>query len=719
MMVIIHNASGLIHKPGQMTQAPVDTGMRPCVCCLPTNGKAQNAGLFNCGYAIGGMPTDAVLPLIAPSGIDHQSSFKWSLAEQFTMFNRQQMPRSIACEVGNACPLMFNIVNILEGLREYPYHGNEFVYRIVFSRSGTGDAACPPMSQTDQKEPYPMTTYTKIPLDGIFVSPTTPSFAELIDQLQTNDALTTERRKDLISGLRRVAEALQRTPAQVPADPRWLQPRLAAIAPAAIRVNTKTWQNIVSNARSAMVACGIVTKRHRQPRDLSSDWQPLWECVRDSKDKSLLSPLPRFVFFLNRIGVAPANVSNDHALLFLEAIELNEISKSPQSAFKDAVMGWNRAIERLPSWPRQRLELPSQAKRVMLQEAEYTPSLITDIDRYLGMRMRPDLLAPEQNFRPIAASSAASYRYLLLRFASHVIRAGIPSQDIVCLLDLLQTRHVELGLRRMLALNDGKTSASISDTAGLLLTIAAHLELSQDVRNALAQFKARLAMRDTGGMTVKNRDRLRVLRAPGVLRRLLRLPEGILTRPLGNHRSKALRAWEDAIAIGILLYCPLRVSNLAKIDISRHLPRAGKKRMYLVIPANEVKNKRPLEFELPPHLVKMIEAYLAARAPTLCAPDCLYLFPATRKNGPVSKSDLAERIKRRVRSEVGIDMNAHLFRHLAVMIYLDANPGGYEVARQMLGHSSVSRTISVYSGLETISATQAFAKVVNTLREAG
>lgn len=80
---------------------------------------------------------------------------------------------------------------------------------------------------------------------------------------------------------------------------------------------------------------------------------------------------------------------------------------------------------------------------------------------------------------------------------------------------------------------------------------------------------------------------------------------------------------------------------------------------------------------------------------------------------------LSERIKCRVRSEIGVEMNAHLFRHLAVMIYLDANPGGYEVARQMLGHSSVSRTISVYSGMETISATQAFAKVVDTLREGG
>jgi integrase len=92
-------------------------------------------------------------------------------------------------------------------------------------------------------------------------------------------------------------------------------------------------------------------------------------------------------------------------------------------------------------------------------------------------------------------------------------------------------------------------------------------------------------------------------------------------------------------------------------------------------------------------------------------------IPAILKKGAAGGPCLAVRIKRRVRTEIGVEMNAHLFRHLAVMIYLDANPGGYEVARQMLGHSSVSRTISVYSGLETISATQAFAKEVDKLRE--
>tara|TARA_R110002051_G_scaffold237873_1_gene298690 strand:+ start:10900 stop:12591 length:1692 start_codon:yes stop_codon:yes gene_type:complete len=560
-----------------------------------------------------------------------------------------------------------------------------------------------------------MTYQTKI-FEGIFLPPDTPSFADLMQKLVKLDTVTIKRRKDLLSGLRRVAEALNRTPSQIPADPRWLQQRLECIAPAALGITDKTWQNLISNARSAMVACGIVAKRQRRVSDLSPAWRSLWSAVQASRDKSLLSPLPRFVFFLDRIGIAPEDVRSHHAVLYREAVTLEEISKDANTAYKNAVSGWNLAVDRLPIWPRQRLEKPSQARRVMLAKTKYAPSFLADVDRYLEMRVRPDLLAAHEGLRPITASSAATYRYMLLRFASHVVQAGIPAEEVRSLEDLLYPKRAEAGLRHMLSANDGKTSVSISDTAKLLLTVAAHRGQPETTRTSLALFKARLMVRETGGMTTKNRERLRALRAPGSLARLLYLPEQIMARPLGTHCVRAMRAREDAIAIAILLYCPLRISNLSTLEIDRHLHHPGKGKMFIVIPASEVKNNRPLEFELPAHLVAMIDAHFAERAPHLCAQDCPYLFPAARRNGPVKANLLSERIKKRLRTEIGIKMNAHLFRHLAVMIYLDANPGGYEVARQMLGHSSVSRTINVYSGLETIRATQAFSAVVDNLR---
>ena len=43
-------------------------------------------------------------------------------------------------------------------------------------------------------------------------------------------------------------------------------------------------------------------------------------------------------------------------------------------------------------------------------------------------------------------------------------------------------------------------------------------------------------------------------------------------------------------------------------------------------------------------------------------------------------------------------------------------PGGYEAARRPLGHSSVSRTINVYSGMESRTALAAYGEVLTQTR---
>ena len=61
-------------------------------------------------------------------------------------------------------------------------------------------------------------------------------------------------------------------------------------------------------------------------------------------------------------------------------------------------------------------------------------------------------------------------------------------------------------------------------------------------------------------------------------------------------------------------------------------------------------------------------------------------------------------------------MNPHLFRHAMAYVYLNANPGGYQVMRLMLGHKSLNTTVSSYSGAETKSAQAHFDKLIRDLR---
>lgn len=148
--------------------------------------------------------------------------------------------------------------------------------------------------------------------------------------------------------------------------------------------------------------------------------------------------------------------------------------------------------------------------------------------------------------------------------------------------------------------------------------------------------------------------------------------------------------------------------------MEQHIQRPGDGRAYLVLIEDDLKTDRPIEFELPSEVIRMIDRHLATRCPHMCPSGTPWLFPTRDGAGPVLSGQLAGRIKQRIRKVTGLEVNAHLFRHIAVMNWLDANPGGYEVARRLLGHSDISHTINLYSGMEVKSATRAFADLMAT-----
>jgi hypothetical protein len=50
-------------------------------------------------------------------------------------------------------------------------------------------------------------------------------------------------------------------------------------------------------------------------------------------------------------------------------------------------------------------------------------------------------------------------------------------------------------------------------------------------------------------------------------------------------------------------------------------------------------------------------------------------------------------------------------------IFLDRNPGQYEVVRLLLGHKSVQTTIAFYAGAETASAARHYVRTIVDIRQ--
>lgn len=559
-------------------------------------------------------------------------------------------------------------------------------------------------------------TKAKTPEPARMAAPT-PMFADIITRLDGDSELSSTRKRDLISGLRRVAKALSRAPEEVPADPKWLQPRLTKVMPAALGLSEKGWQNARSDSRAAMAWAGIVKTRNRHINDLDTQWRTLWAGVLASRDPTLPLALCRFVHFLNDRCVAPDAVEQTHADAYLDELAAEEITKSPQTAWRAGVNAWNLAGERIEGWPKTRLSLPQRQVVFKRPDSALPAAFLEDLSDLMDRLARPDPLADDKIIRALRPQTVCQYERQLKRFASELLESGTPPAEIDSVAALCDPTRAEQGLRAMVKQRGNVSTKFIAEMAALLRNPAGKLDLDDDVRRRLGKLAKMVIVPAQRGMTGKNRNRLRVLQDERMLRRLLDLPEQLFASATKlTRRYTGGLMQEDALAIGILLTCPIRVGNLAGLHLERHLQRPGDGRLFVVIDEEEVKNERPIEFELPGDLRKMLDRYLARRSPLMCPAGTGWLFPRRDGSGPMDANQLSARINRRIRKEIGIEMNAHLFRHLAAMIWLDSHPGGYEGARRLLGHSDVSHTINMYTGLEAKRALDVYAQLLTAKR---
>jgi integrase len=161
----------------------------------------------------------------------------------------------------------------------------------------------------------------------------------------------------------------------------------------------------------------------------------------------------------------------------------------------------------------------------------------------------------------------------------------------------------------------------------------------------------------------------------------------------------------------------MRMKNLASLRLGRHVvqTRPGGAR-HIVIPAEEVKNKTPLAFEVSEALGEILDLYLSRCRPLLAVDADGFLFPA-RKGGAKTPGQLGQQIKRTIRQQTGIDLNPHAFRHLAAKLFLQEHPGEYETTRLILGHKSVTTTVRAYCGLEQADALRRLDALIDRHRD--
>ena len=124
----------------------------------------------------------------------------------------------------------------------------------------------------------------------------------------------------------------------------------------------------------------------------------------------------------------------------------------------------------------------------------------------------------------------------------------------------------------------------------------------------------------------------------------------------------------------------------------------------------------PYELELPSDTLATLDLYLSRYRDRLAPAGSAFLFP-NETGGRRSTAVFAQGLCAFILRETGILINAHLFRHLAGRLYLQAHPGDFETVRRLLGHKSLTTTLRSYIDLTTPAAFRSYDAVVKSWLE--
>ena len=544
------------------------------------------------------------------------------------------------------------------------------------------------------------------------------TLADVISHIEICHGLPRQRCHDLTSAVRKIAKLLGQPAGDIEADPAAIRQRLVPLTAASAGTSPGRWRNLRSLFTAALNLAGVSVVRRRKRDTLLPAWRELLGRVPDRYERSRLS---RLASHCSANGIAPEQLDDAISDAFGATLLQHSLIERPKQVHREACLAWNRAAATMAGWPPGQLRVPQNRRDYALPATAYPASFATDLQGFLHHLAGTDLFA-ETARHPASPVTLRDNRQQILQLAAALVHSGRDPASIGRLADLIEIDAAQLALQFLWQRNGRRKTGQLQRFALLMVKLAKHwVKVPPEQLEALRQLRKRLDP-GTPGMTVRNRARLRQFDDPVNLARLLDLPEAIARTAINGSPTyaNAIRM-QSAVAIAIATAAPMRVKNLAGLALDRHFVRARPAReimSHLVIPAQEVKNTIALQFELQDAMRRLLDLYVTRFRPLLATEPSAFLFPA-RQGGTKPPAQLAAQIKRTIRQETGLDLNVHLFRHLAAMLFLRAHPGEYETVRLLLGHKSLNTTVRIYCGLEQSDAMRRYDGLLDRYRVGG
>jgi integrase len=179
--------------------------------------------------------------------------------------------------------------------------------------------------------------------------------------------------------------------------------------------------------------------------------------------------------------------------------------------------------------------------------------------------------------------------------------------------------------------------------------------------------------------------------------------------------------FRDGLIIALAALRPLRLSNLASIELHRHLVNHGEF-WRLQFEPHEVKNGDSLDIPWPDELVVKLEAWLSRWRPILCrlrsrwAREIGNALWVSCHGSPLTEQATYDRLVDRTKAEFGFWVNPHLFRDIAATTMAEADPENIGMAAEILVHADFRTTELYYLHARQIKGTRRYQEELLRLR---
>jgi integrase len=539
----------------------------------------------------------------------------------------------------------------------------------------------------------------------------------VLDRLAGDCGLTETRRRDLRSAVTSFTKLVGRPAAEIPLDLGSIRTTLDGGLPAAAKVSVKRWANLRSDLAAAIEASGLHPMLKTANVAPSDDWSTLLEGVTDRRVQVGLS---RFARWATLRQTPPQAVDATTIGAFIADLRASSLIRNIDDQHRSLAKTWNILVRLRPEL--RVVEAPNTiSSPARLAWEELPASFREDVDRYLTWAAMPDPLDEGARARALAPKTRQLRRDHVHSAVSTAIAVGIAPANLTSLASVVEPETFKALLRRRWHDDGDKLSAYTHGVAGTVIAIAAEwVKAPAETITKLKQLRRKLGALPSG-LTAKNQALLRKFDDPILVARLVDLPDQLWRRARRGLEAsrRPFIDLQTALAIDILIHIPLRMENLSVLNFEKHLrwlQGRGKPAM-IVFDSQDTKNRVKLEYEVPVALADRLLIYRNEIAPKVTGrrPDAVFVAWGGTPRGQAAISVAIEKAIARC---LGVKLTPHQFRHIAAKISLDANPGAYELVRQILGHRTLKTTTNHYAGIDTRRAGRAHADLLLKLREA-